>query len=465
MEQLLKILLLEDNPTEAELVQRVLLKGKLNFEFRLATDKKTFLHLLDEFSPDVVLSDHSLPQFSSYDALTMTRQKLPYVPFILVTGTASEEYAANIIKHGADDYILKDRMTRLPAAIEASLVQRKAIKEIADYKYALDQAAIVAITDQKGIILYANENFCKISKYTAGELIGKDHRIINSGLHPALFIKELWVTIAHGRIWRGEFRNKAKDGTLYWVDTTIIPFLNEKGKPYQYLSIRIDITERKRLEAELIEQQRKEQVKITATALEAQERERNAIGQELHDNVNQILVGTKLLLSMVRADPKKNLPLVNSCIDNLQNAVEENRKIAHVLAAPDLELESLVDQLSRLVNSMLKASGLQTHINTLNFREDLLDRPRKIAIYRIAQEQCTNIVKYAEATAVAIDIDTLGSHFKMSITDNGKGMDMQKKTEGIGLRNISGRISVFNGTTTIHSTPGKGFTLKIEMPV
>jgi PAS domain S-box-containing protein len=128
----------------------------------------------------------------------------------------------------------------------------KTIKELSDYKVALDESSIVAITDQKGVIVYVNENFCKISKYTKYELIGKDHRIINSGYHSKTFIRNLWSTIGKGKIWKGEMKNLAKDKTIYWVDTTIVPFLNQEGKPYQYVAIRSDITTRKAAEEKLV---------------------------------------------------------------------------------------------------------------------------------------------------------------------------------------------------------------------
>lgn len=207
------------------------------------------------------------------------------------------------------------------------------------------------------------------------------------------------------------------------------------------------------------------QLEKAAIVLEVQERERNAIGMELHDNVNQILVSTKLLLSAVQPVVPGDEELLVTCLNNLQKAIDENRRIAHEMVAPDFKDQKLTEQIVSMAHTMLPGTGTEVQVDYSGLDEKMLQPQQKLAIYRIAQEQCTNIIRHAKAKKVKITLGTNDDKFYMKIIDDGKGVEPNKKSNGIGLQNIKSRITLLHGSSHIFSEPGRGFILEIEMPL
>jgi PAS domain S-box-containing protein len=170
---------------------------------------------------------------------------------------------SNVLRGENGEFIHTRCFTRnITGRKQAELSLRETLKSLEFQKFAVDQAAIVAITDRNGVITYVNDQFCQISRYAKEELLGQTHRIINSHYHPPEFFRNLWSTIASGKIWEGQIKNKAKDGSFYWVWTTIVPFLDSAGKPFQYLAIRFDVSPLKSVEEHLRENEERWQLAL-----------------------------------------------------------------------------------------------------------------------------------------------------------------------------------------------------------
>lgn len=175
--------------------------------------------------------------------------------------------------------------------------------ELSHLRYALDESAIVAITDAAGVIIHVNDTFCRISGYQREELLGRTHRIINSGLHDKAFFADMWSTIQRGDIWRGEVCNVTKDGQLYWVSTTIVPLLSDDGTPIQYTAIRFDITHRKSVEAELksLSEDLEYRVQERTRQLQATEKQRERFVAALTHDMRTPLIGQQRALDILES--------------------------------------------------------------------------------------------------------------------------------------------------------------------
>lgn len=255
-----------------------------------------------------------------------------------------------------------------------------ATRELELVRYALDKSAIVAVTDHFGNIIHINDKFCEISKYSRGELIGNNHRIINSGHHSKDFFQEMWKTITNGKVWEGEIKNRAKDGSFYWVNTTIVPFIDDNGKPYQYVSIRYEITQRKNAE---------DQLRVYADRLERSNRELDSSVQAILDREAQILVQDRLasvglLASSLAHEIGTPLGVIRGRAEYLELQVRDNPQVKKNVDV----IISQIDRVSKLIHSLLNlARGDQPKVTGKVFWNTIVEEVLELMAHEFRKHE------------------------------------------------------------------------------
>ena len=331
---------------------------------------------------------------------------------------------------------------------------KKSLEELIDVQFALGVSSIVAITDVRGKIQYINDKFVEISQYSEAELIGQDHRIINSGHHPKAFFKELWSTISRGEVWTGEIKNRAKDGTFYWVNTTIVPFLDELDQPYQYLAIRNEVTKLKLAEKELKD--------MMVKVMEVQEEERKRISRELHDGIGQSLFSFMIQIDRMLADHEQLMEL-QQLRSNVATMMQDVRSMAWQLRPSVLDDLGVEPAIKTYLDNYTDHFGIKVEL--VGRLKQRMASTKETVIYRIIQEGLTNVAKYADVDEAVVSFVDQDEQVIIKISDQGVGFNYAElERTGVGLFSMEERATSVGGTLLVSSESGKGTQLTLTMP-
>ncbi|MES1198199.1 MAG: ATP-binding protein, partial [Chitinophagaceae bacterium] len=365
---------------------------------------------------------------------------------------AEERNLINMVAEMLRVYLVRKKATEELMKSEANL---KTIFETTDDGYALlDIDFGIVSYNQRGIDFLINE--LKAKPGPSNNLlyyIPEERRT---------FLLDMKEEVVKGKNINYEISYQQPDHSYKWYNIRMFSITNSEKKVLGLMIAASDITEMKLMEQEMVSQKIQEQKKIIRAVLKAEEKERNKIGQELHDNVSQILTGTKLFLSLADKDEVVKKDLIKTSLELLDSAIQEIRSLSKSQVTPlkGVNLEALIYSLADKLNesSALKATVLYS-VSTQVIEDDL-----KLNIYRIVQEQTNNILKYAGASNIWITIKEDYEFLYLQVEDDGKGFDPAQKRNGIGISNMINRVESFNGEFEIDSSPGNGCRLKIKIP-
>ncbi len=356
-------------------------------------------------------------------------------------------------------------------------------RDLKNIRYALDKSAIVAIADKAGNITHANDKFCEISKYSREELIGKNHRIINSGFHPREFFVDLWKTISSGKIWEGEIKNRAKDGTYYWVYTTIVPFLDDSGKPFEYVSIRYEITQRKQAE---------EQLKSYAEKLEVSNRElqdfASVAAHDLQEPLRKIQAYADRLTVKYRealgAEGCDFLDRMLKSASRMQRLIDDLLTYSRVTSKAQpfvpTNLNDVIKDVMADLEVRIERTKAKVEIGKLPTID--ADAPQMRQLFQNLLANALKFHKDGQHPVVSVAGSIRGNNLVVEVTDNGIGFDekyldriftifqrLHGRNEyegtGVGLSVCRKIAERHGGHITARSSLDKGATFIITLPI
>ncbi len=483
--------------------------GTLYLKFDMGTLKYEWLRI----SISIALAVIAVAMLVAY-LLSRKLQQQISEPILALAETAKvvsarRDYSVRAKKFGADELgLLTDAFNQMLAGIEEreralrkENTERKqaeerlktSLKEVGDLRAALDEHAIVAVTDSQGKITYANDKFCTISKYSREELLGQDHRIINSGHHAKEFFRDLWTTIAQGRVWKGEIKNQDKAGSYYWEDSTIVPFLGADGKPRQYVAIRADITERKRAEEEILQLNAKLEQRIAerTAELETANQELESFAYSVSHDLRAPLRGmdgfSQALLEdyagQMDATGQDYLRRIRAASQRMGQLIDDLLNLSQVTRS-EMTLDPV--NLTRLARKVITQLQPQPAGRAVQWEvSDPLTGRGDLRLLQIVLDNLLgNALKFTgkcEHARIEFGQQGQGAEPVFFVRDNGAGFDMAYANRlfgafqrlhspsefpgtGVGLATVQRIIHRHGGRVWAEAQPGKGATFYFTLP-
>jgi two-component system sensor histidine kinase UhpB len=463
----LRFVLLEDDSHDAELVQLELARNGVDVEWRLVASENEFKAALQPEPPHLVLADYTLPGFDGLAALKIVQRTCPDVPFIFVSGSLGEERAIEALKSGATDYVLKDRLQRLPAVVRRALTEARERRERRSAEVALEKQRLLLSTliDSLPETVYAIDIEGRLTVVNRALLdtLGKKREDVLGKRLSEVWPEETVLDIENqgtnvlrtGRSLTDQERAWiASDGSIRWFTFTMVP-LRDHGTIAGLVCTVREVTGQKALEQEI---------------LEISNREQRRLGSDLHDGLGQELTGLSLLLKglevQLSREAQQYLSQIAKISDLLARAIQSTRSLARGLAPVNLERGGLSEALKHLAARCTDMYSMQCTFTIGEQKLPDLEEGAATHLYRIAQEATTNAARYARATAIAIDLRTSGRKLQLSITDNGIGLSagLAQGRPGMGLKIMEYRARMLGGTVAFEE-PGQGTRIVLAAPL
>ncbi|WP_132054783.1 response regulator [Pseudocnuella soli] len=452
----LNILIVEDNPADIYLIEDMLESfGKRIGAIYKATRMSEAKEMLRTNEVHLALLDLSLPDSFGLDSLLEITDADCRIPIIVLTGYADTEMALKALNQNAQDYLVKGQFDAglLLKSIEYSIERKKAEERILmseeKYRQMFYRNPFPMWIYEPETFRFLEVNNAALQKYGFSRDV-----FLSLSINDILVSKSPMVHDGNEVLWL----HRTKNGSHIIVEFTshVIPFNGGTAMQAQVN----DVSEKIRLQNELVGKKQE----LVEAVLEAQENERKNIGRELHDNINQILTAVKLNLGLAMDHPDLQEKLLAKSIQNVAQVMDEIRKLAKELILPgNLKELGLVYSVEDLAKEMLEPQGIQRHCHIATIPRVEQSEDLKLNIFRMVQEQLCNIVKYAAASSVTIQLFEKNGQVHLHITDDGRGFDPLVKHKGVGLTNIISRAQLFSGQVTINSYPGGGCNLQVVL--